>query len=117
MTYLLYLWQMSPRLARIYVKSALFACRFLGVGPSILLHPLDFLDAQEDADLQFFPGMNVPRQQKRTLIDEMLAYLTRDFHVVPIREHAAAVRERLKLPPTAGRRKSAAPESLVPVGK
>jgi hypothetical protein len=106
MTYLLCLWQFSPRLAKLYVKMALRTCRWLGVGPSLLLHPLDFLDANDDSDLRFFPGMNVPRQEKRTLIDEMLSRLMRDFQVGPIREHAAAARERLGLAPALARRNS-----------
>jgi peptidoglycan/xylan/chitin deacetylase (PgdA/CDA1 family) len=103
MTYLLYLWRFSPRLARIYLASAMRCCRWLGIGPSVLLHPLDFLGAEDDQDLRFFPGMNLPRDEKMILLDAVLSRLTRHFHVVPMRQHAAAVRRHFGVPQPAER--------------
>jgi peptidoglycan/xylan/chitin deacetylase (PgdA/CDA1 family) len=98
MTYLLYLWQFSPRLPRMYLAAALRCCRLVGVGPSILLHPLDFLGVEDDPELRFFPGMNLPREQKLALLDELLDGLASQFRIVPVREHAAAVRQQLGIP-------------------
>jgi peptidoglycan-N-acetylglucosamine deacetylase len=91
MTYLVYLWQFSPRLARVYMRLALATCRLMKVAPSMLLHPLDFLGAEDDAEMRFFPGMKVPREEKMELLDEVLAQLTATYRLVPLREHAAEV--------------------------
>jgi peptidoglycan-N-acetylglucosamine deacetylase len=94
MTYLLHLWQFSPRLTKLYLHMALSACRWLGIGPSILLHPLDFLGCEDDPELRFFPGMNVPRAAKRELLNDMLAYLSARFQMVTMRQHAEYMRAR-----------------------
>ena len=99
MTYLVYLWQFSPRLARTYIRLALATCRLLKVAPSMLLHPLDFLGPEDDADMRFFPGMKVPRAEKMELLDEVLAQLTAAYRLVPLREHVAEVRARLGVRP------------------
>ena len=95
MTYLVYLWQFSPLLARTYIRLALATCRLTKVAPSMLLHPLDFIDAEDDAEMQFFPGMSVPREEKMELLDEVLAQLSAGYRLVPLREHAADVLGRL----------------------
>ncbi len=91
MTYLWQLCQISPRLARVYVRMALTACRWFGVGPSILLHPLDFLGAEDEPEMRFFPGMTLPREQKLALLDELISHLKVQYKVVPMHEHARAV--------------------------
>ena len=100
MTYLVYLWQYSPRLARTYLRLALSACRLMKVAPSMLLHPLDFLGVEDDPEMRFFPGMTVPREEKMELLDEVLAQLTAGYRLVPLREHAADVlaRQGVRLP-------------------
>lgn len=103
MTYLLYLWRFSPRLARTYLGLAVRSCRLLGVGPSILLHPLDFLGHEDDPELRFFPGMNVPREEKSALLDEMITRLTARFEIVPMCEHVTALRHQFRLPGPAER--------------
>jgi peptidoglycan-N-acetylglucosamine deacetylase len=95
MTYLVFLWQFSPRLARTYLRLALAACRTLNVAPSMLLHPLDFLGAEDDAEMRFFPGMSVPLEEKLELLDEVLAQLTAGYRLVPMRDFAADVYGRL----------------------
>jgi peptidoglycan/xylan/chitin deacetylase (PgdA/CDA1 family) len=102
MTYLLHLWQFSPRLTKLYLKMALSACRWLGVGPSILLHPLDFLGCEDDPELRFFPGMNLPRAAKAELINDMVSLLSARFDLVTMRQHADHVRCRLVIPAQAG---------------
>jgi hypothetical protein len=97
MTYLVYLWQYSPPLTRFYIRMALSACRGLGIGPSILLHPLDFLGCEDEPDLSFFPGMKLRRDEKRRLMDGVLTQLTRHFDVVPMQKHAKVIGERFGL--------------------
>ncbi|HVT29435.1 MAG TPA: polysaccharide deacetylase family protein [Lacipirellulaceae bacterium] len=98
MTYLLHLWQFSPRLTKLYLQMALSACRWLGVGPSILLHPLDFLGCEDDPELRFFPGMSVPRAAKLNLLSDMMERLSSRFQIVTMRQHAEYVRTRLGIP-------------------
>jgi hypothetical protein len=92
MTYLVYLWQFSPALAHSYFWLALAACRLRRIGPSMLLHPLDFLDIEDAPDLRFLPGMMVPREEKLLLINEVLGRIQSHYRVVPIREQAREVR-------------------------
>lgn len=100
MTYLVYLWQISPWLARTYIKTALATCRLMNVAPSMLLHPLDFLGVEDDVEMKFFPGMAVPREKKMELLDEVLTQLAARFRLVPMRDHAAEViaRSGMRIP-------------------
>jgi hypothetical protein len=66
-----------------------------GVLPSLLLHPLDFLSGEDAPELEFFPGMNVPAIEKIAFVSRALAIYTAHFDVVPMREHANAVRDLL----------------------
>src|SRR5262249_47302027 len=95
LSYLLYLSQYSHRLAVAYFESALALCRVTRVEPSILLHPLDFLGKDDDQDLAFFPAMNVCGAEKLQMAAGFIDRLAASFTVVPMREHAAAVRARL----------------------
>jgi hypothetical protein len=94
-SYLLYLGQFSPGLASLYYRIALGLCRLLRVEPSILLHPLDFLGCDDDRDLAFFPAMNLPAARKLEIVGRALDQLAAQFEVVPMRDHASAVRARL----------------------
>jgi hypothetical protein len=98
MTYLLQLWQISPRLAKVYVEMAFSACRLVGIGPSVLLHPLDFLGCEDDPELKFFPGMNVSRAEKLELINNMVTRLAENFQIGTMRQHAELVRSKLQSP-------------------
>lgn len=111
-SYVLYLHAMSPLLARRYLDAALTACRLTGRGPSVLLHPLDLLDAREAPGLAFFPGMGLPAAEKHVVVDHLLRRLTRDFDVVPTGEHArrlAAAPLRQRDSAAAGPRQGAVP--------
>jgi len=100
-SYLLYLGQYSPGLARAYFSTALALCRLNGVEPSILLHPLDFLGADDVADLSFFPAMRMPAAQKLEIVSDAIGALTRRYRAVTMGEHAAAIRRRRRAPSAA----------------
>jgi hypothetical protein len=100
-SYLLYLGQFSPGLASLYFRIALTLCRLLRVEPSILLHPLDFLGGDDDRDLAFFPAMNLPAERKLAIVGRALDQLAAHYRIVPMRDHAAAIRERLRQPAAA----------------
>jgi len=99
MSYLIYLSARSPALALTYWRLALTFCRYGGLQPSLLLHPLDFMGKEDDADLAFFPGMAMARERKLAFVSQALAIYTRRFRVVTMQEHArhAAADPRLPL--------------------
>ena len=90
-SYVLYLAGYSLTIAKMYFWSALQMCRLAGVQPSILLHPLDFMGAEDDGDLAFFPAMNQPAQKKIDLMSDCMAMLTKYFNVVTMEQHADAI--------------------------
>jgi len=90
-SYVLYVATRSPALALAYFRIALRACRLAGVAPSLLLHPLDFLDVADVPSLAFFPAMNLKRETKLSVLVEALEAYRAAFDVVPVGEHAAAV--------------------------
>ena len=97
-SYLLTLAGVSPAAARAYLRTALAACRAAGVGPSILLHPLDFLDGKDAPGLDFFPGMATPWRDKLDRVATYLDAFRRRLDVRPVGEHAAALGgRRLKI--------------------
>jgi hypothetical protein len=90
-SYLLYLSRFSRPLAKLYFNVALEACRVMGTGISLLLHPLDFLGCDDTAELAFFPGMNMPAARKVGFVDDALQMLEKRFEVVTMQQHANRV--------------------------
>lgn len=88
MSYLLYLSRFSTSLMRVYLDTALGACRLLGVPPSFLLHPLDLLGPEEAPELEFFPGMDLTGAVKQRLVCEALVALRASFDLVTMGEVA-----------------------------
>ncbi len=95
LSYLLYLAERSPRLAKLYLEFALGMCRLAGVEPSLLLHPLDFMGSDDDGDLAFFPTMGMRSAEKVRIACELLDQFGRQFRVVTMQEHADLAAERL----------------------
>lgn len=94
-TYLHYLAGYSVALAKAYFDGALRACDLAGIEPSLLLHPLDFMGKEDDAELGFFPAMKQPAAKKCELAAWALDRLGRGRRLVTIEEHAAEARRRL----------------------
>lgn len=97
-SYLIYLASYSEPAARLYLRMAALMCRLTGTDPSLLLHPLDFLGVEDDADLAFFPAMNMPRATKLRLMEEFFAILRRHFEPMTVGEHVAALQAATGLP-------------------
>ena len=95
LSYVLYLAGYSLTIAKLYFWSALQMCRLAGVQPSILLHPLDFMGAEDDSDLAFFPAMNQTAQKKIGLMSDCMAMMAKHFNVVTMEEHADAIADKL----------------------
>jgi hypothetical protein len=93
-SYALYLAGFSPAMAERYFATGLRACRVAGVEPSILLHPLDLLGADDVDALGFFPGMGMTGAAKREVLRGCLSRLSDAFRVAPMREHAAVIAKR-----------------------
>jgi hypothetical protein len=76
---------------------AMSICQAFRVEPSLLLHPLDLLGGDEDADLGFFPGMKLPTAVKTTFVSQLLADFAQRFHVLTVGEHAERLSARANL--------------------
>jgi hypothetical protein len=87
-SYLLYLSRLARPLALGYFQTALKLCRLTGTGPSLLLHPLDFLGREDTRELSFFPGMNLASEEKLATVGEVLRALASEFAVVNVERHA-----------------------------
>jgi peptidoglycan-N-acetylglucosamine deacetylase len=83
-SYVLYAAMISPVLARWYYRAALASCRLSRTEPSILLHPLDFLSAEDCPELRFFPAMNLDPELKQRTVLESIQSLARWFEVGPM---------------------------------
>jgi peptidoglycan/xylan/chitin deacetylase (PgdA/CDA1 family) len=91
LSYVLTLAGVLPAAARLYFANGLRACRLARVAPSILLHPLDLLGADDVHELGFFPGMTQTGAAKREVVRACLDELARHHRVVTMAEHAAAI--------------------------
>lgn len=94
LSYVLYLAKFSPLAARAYFDAAVGVCRATGVGMSLLLHPLDFLGAEDVSELAFFPAMQMPTATKLAQVERALSAMCRAFDVGPMERHARSLQAR-----------------------
>lgn len=87
-SYLLYLAGVSPALARAYFDVAVALCRATGTAPSLLLHPLDFMDLGDAPALGFFPAMSIPAERKMELVSSVLDAMGRHWDIGTMERHA-----------------------------
>ena len=106
-SYLLYLARFSETTARAYFREAMRWCRWTGVQPSLLFHPLDFLGGDDVSSLAFFPAMNMPGKKKVEFLHRVVEEMTSEFEVVTMAEHARSAADR-PLPAFEGRLAGAA---------
>ena len=59
-----------------------------GTSPSILLHPLDFMGCEDCPELAFFPGMDLGRERKMTIMADMFDILAARHELITMAEHA-----------------------------
>ena len=90
-SYLVYLARYSQTVAQTYLRTASALCRATKLGPSFLLHPLDFLGKDRVPDLSFFPGMDLETSQKLALFAEVIGHFRRHYRLICMEEHAAAI--------------------------
>ena len=89
-SYLLYLAKFNAPLARFYFKMALTLCKLTRTAPSFLLHPTDFLSADDAPELHYFPAMDQTSEWKLDRMREFLGMLAEQFDVLPMGEYAKA---------------------------
>ncbi len=90
-SYLLYVSGRSSGLADAYWSAGLNMCRAFGLGPTMLLHPLDFLDASDAPQLEFFPGMDIDVDTKLRRVGAYLDRVIDSFEIVPVGQLAATL--------------------------
>ena len=90
-SYVVYLSTFSKFAARNYWKTALKMCKMMGVQPSFLLHPLDFLTGEDVPELKFFPSMNLKFEEKLKFVGEMLDIYSKEFEIVDMQTHVKSV--------------------------
>ena len=74
------------------------ACRRARLGPSLLLHPLDFLGAEDAPSLAFFPAMRTPADVKLRRVQGYLEQFASRFDVKPMGAYADAIVAARELP-------------------
>ena len=89
-SYVFYLATYSRWLARVYFWKAMKLCWLFGVRPSLLLHPLDFMDVEDVPELAFFPAMKLASDKKIALLDHCLNLMEKHWTLGPMQDHAAA---------------------------
>ena len=88
LSYILYLGCYSKWLAMTYFRLAMTMCRIMKVEPSLLLHPLDFMGADDNVGLDFFPAMNMQSEEKCKLAGKVIDYYRSTSDVGTMRDHA-----------------------------
>jgi peptidoglycan-N-acetylglucosamine deacetylase len=84
MSYIMYLAEWSPALARGYLALALRLCRLTGVVPSLLLHSHDFIGGDDVPAMSFLPGMRLSGPAKLRLLAECVDHVRRKFAILPL---------------------------------
>ncbi len=89
MSYLNYLSAYSRIAAKLYAWKSQTLCRLVSLGPSLLLHPLDFLGPEDESDLSFFPGMNLSAAKKIDLLIGVVRSMRKSFDLVTMAQQAS----------------------------
>ena len=93
-SYVVYLSTFSKFAARSYWKTALKMCKLMGVQPSLLLHPLDFMSGEDVPELRFFPAMSLPIEEKLEFVSEILEMYAKEFEVVDMQTHVNSLKQK-----------------------
>ncbi len=97
-TYLQWLGRFSPWLARTYFQMALKLCRLTKTSPSLLLHPTDFLGADDPLSPSFLPAMDVSREKKLNLLSQVVGDLSDEFDILTLRGFAEQLEQSSNVP-------------------
>ncbi len=95
-SYLLYLAKHNGLLARNYFGMAMNFCKWTRATPSFLLHPTDFLGADDVPELRYLPAMDQSSLWKMRNIRNILRRFAKNFDVVTVGEQAARLGPRME---------------------
>ncbi|QDS95604.1 Polysaccharide deacetylase [Roseimaritima multifibrata] len=84
-SYLTYLASFSKLAAKQYFRTTLRLCQMSGTSPSLLLHPPDFMGAEDAGEMSFFPAMKMRRESKLGILRWALGKLANQFDVRTLR--------------------------------
>ena len=90
LSYLLYISSYSIWAMKAYLNLSLRLCKLTKTSPSILLHPLDLISGDKVPQLTFFPGMNIPTQNKVEVFKYVLKRIKKDYSILPMLEFAGS---------------------------
>ena len=98
-TYLFYLAEKSIFLARRYFDLTILALRSSDISPVLLLHPTDFIGAEDKFAPSRFPGLTLRVEEKRSLLDEWFSRFQQHYTLGTIEQltqslHIASVKSR-----------------------
>ena len=97
-SYVFFLASFTEALAKSYFWKAMKMAWMTGTRPSLLLHPLDFMDVKDCPALEFFPAMRMDSSRKLSLLDWCLDAMEVHWQLGTMRQHAKDVRRRRNLP-------------------
>jgi peptidoglycan-N-acetylglucosamine deacetylase len=97
-SYILYISTFSTALAISYFQLALWLFKLTNVSPSLLLHPLDFLDGNDVKGLSFFPAMKLPKERKKKILNKIMHLYSSQFSVEPLNTYVRKISQTLSLP-------------------
>jgi len=95
MTYLIFLSGISKGLLFFYLKCALYLCKLTRTPPTFLIHPTDLLGGDMVTGMDFFPGMQIPSEQKLEIFKKVIAIFSKHFTLVTLEEHATKLNKKL----------------------
>ncbi len=91
-TYVLFLYQVNKKLALLFFRLAIRFCLMTRTAPSLLLHPPDFIGADDPDDLSFMPGLKLKVDEKLNCLKEIIRILRRHYEIVDMKKHAQSLR-------------------------
>ena len=89
LTYLMYLSMLSKPIMFLYLKSAIYLCKLTRTSPIFLIHPTDLLGEDMVSEMEFFPGMEIPSQEKLVLFKKIIKIFSKHFTLTTIDNYAA----------------------------
>lgn len=98
LTYVMYAAGASRRLALLYFESALALCRRNRIAPSILLHPIDFIDLGDAPSLLGLPTIGLKNSIKLSLLNDCFDYIQARWSIVTMCQHAELASRSSTLP-------------------
>ena len=91
LTYLVYLSGLSKQLMYFYLKCALFLCKITRTPPNFFIHPTDLLGGDKVTGMDFFPGMQIPTEEKSEIFKKVIYIFSMRFTLTTLEEHASEI--------------------------